>query len=178
MQIQLKMAHEAEMAWRSSDLDGNGLRDFWTRDWAGLGLVPDAAGKPVDLIERCIAVMDHSGATHYPDIRGAVSYKGYWVGAMTADEHGRPLQTDADGDGKAWTHPTAFAFCAWPEAHGATYNSACNQHVSHVDVVRFHYIVNQEGVIYRKDLGHNSPVLRWPASAPTIDGWEVVEGLR
>ncbi len=178
IQIVLTMAFKAEGESRARDLDGNGVQDYWTRDWAGFYPMKDASGQSLILIERCTAAMDFMGAASYKDVGGTAAMYGYWVGAMSADEQGRPLQIDADGDGKAWTHPSAFAFCAWPEHYGANYHCGCKQHGEHVEVVRFHYIVNEKGVMYRKDLGHNAPVLRWPATDPTSAGWEVVDELR
>lgn len=59
--------------------------------------------------------------------------------------------------------PNRFAACCFPAAYGPG--------------IRSHYITSQDGVIYKKDLGHGKGIDLYPAD-PIKEGWEVVDPRR
>lgn len=174
----MRFAFRMELDWASQDLDRNGVADYWTRDFAGFYCMTDPQGRPLKRIDVNAARMDGLRGAAYPELTVASSCGSYWACAMTTDENGVPLQLDEDGDGHAWTHGRRFAFCFWPEVYGANVTSGCKQHPEgHTEETRFHYIVSEKGIIYRKDIGSAAPVLSWPGVDPTVQGWEIVETL-
>ncbi len=160
-QAALKQFVTTEGTWRQTDSDHNGAQDYWTRDVAGFYAYTDGTGQTLKFIDVNMAKADFSGAATYPIIGVSNDKSGFFFTAMSSDELGRSYQTDADGDGNAYTHPTRFAFCAYPMTYGTT-------------GVR-QYIVNEEGVVYQQELGTGTAVVTWPSANPTSAGWVASE---
>ena len=155
----LKQLVSTEGVWRQTDSDRNGAQDYWTLDLAGFYGKTDAAGDTYKYIDVNLARADAKGAGRYK-IRGEPADKaGYRFSVMETDENGRPYALDEDGDGKSETNPSKYAFCAYPRAYGET-----GKHT---------FIVNEEGVVYAKDLGPGAKegCATWPDYDPTTKGW-------
>jgi len=88
---------------RDADLDGNGIKDYWTNDVAGVYYVPEFGGQDLEM-----ACADGRTCRAYPGHRSAARF-GYWLFA---------LQQGADLDGRpAWFRDhasTQFAVAALP----------------------------------------------------------------
>ena len=162
----LKDLLRAEAVWRQNDMDGDGKQDYWAIDLAGLCRV---TGGP-ELIPAGLAAADR-----FPELAGGgtpatpgkpVAFHGYLYEALVSDENGKPYAAEAGKDGKPRMNEKKFGFRATPEKYGETGVST--------------YQVNEEGVIYVKDLGHgaeaNPPRASWEGGAdPTKDGWRVMD---
>jgi hypothetical protein len=102
----------AEAEFRAKDRDGNGVRDFWTGDVAGLykfGLIP-----------RELAEAD--SAPVLPLVSQPIPWKGYFFRALTADDSETPpapYQEDTDGKSGKVHSLSRFGFVAYP-AEGIT----------------------------------------------------------
>ena len=132
----------AEAYYRATDRDGNGIKDFWTGDVAGL--YPE----PEQILDRGIAEADASPL--HPLVPRPVPYYGYYFIALRQDESASPPEDFAqDTDQKSGKvhHLSKFAFCAFPAEMGVT--------------GKYVYIVNQGSTQYRMPL--NPPPKNWPA---------------
>jgi len=142
----------AEAHLREHDRDDDQIRDYWVGDVSQLYL-RKGRGEQIRLIERSIAMADASPSAPLPD---TCSRAAYWFRAMTTDEAESPYDR---GGGH---NPAKFGFCAYPEQYRS-------------DGMKFTFIVNEQGIIWKKDVGGAS-VLQWPKS-PTAEGWvKVVAG--
>lgn len=164
-QSTMKQLVTTEQVWRQTDSDRNGAQDFWTNDVAGFYAMQDALGASLKMVDINLATSDPAGWPTYTaapfSLPGAVSSKsGFFHSVMTTDEVGNPYQFDADGDGYM-THPTRFAFCGYPAIYPVT---GVRQH-----------IVNEQGVVFARELGAVPPTTVWPAPDPTTLGWLAVE---
>ncbi|MBI2920502.1 MAG: DUF2950 family protein [Planctomycetes bacterium] len=158
----LKEAIVAEEILRENDHDGNGAKDYWTGDWSGLHRLADKEGKPVALINALVAGADAEplpeSRSAPPSLGAALERKpksGYWFRALRRKD-GEDLQRDGpDPDTKAWEHPTAYAFAAWPAEHGK-------------DGLRT-FVVCEDGQVWSKDLGAGGGenLREWPAPKGT-----------
>jgi hypothetical protein len=92
----LRVLALAEEDFFHNDRDGNGVKDYWTRDVAGLHSLGGPA-KPIQLIDPTIAGADgaHPGKPHH----------GYYLKA---------LEASADRS------PSSFGFCAYPADYDRT----------------------------------------------------------
>ena len=160
-QSALKQFVSTQSSWRQTDSDRNGVQDYWTRDLAGLYAMTDAAGNAYRYIDVNLAKADPIGVINYPALGAPEDKSGYGYFVMIADEAGNPYQTDIDGDGNAFEHPSKFAYVGVPRVYSTT-------------GVR-QYVTNEEGVVYQQDLGTGFPVLAWPAADPTTVGWTASE---
>ncbi len=99
----LRTLVSAEEDFRDNDRDGNGVRDYWTADVAGLHalLAPAGPGR-VEMMK----LIDASMARADGGRPGAVPIAGYLYRAMESDGSGR--------------HPARFGFCAYPAEYGRT----------------------------------------------------------
>src|SRR5262245_59636966 len=143
--VSLKTISVAEFDFRSNDRDGNAVEDYWTADVRGLYAYPGPGGQPVRLIEPSIAEADAKPAQGDPH---SMPKAGYWFVAMKRDEQGRPY------DVKEGRNRSKYGFCAYPSRSGAG---------------RKTFIVNEEGVIWKKD--GSEAVLDWPKD-PAAAGWQ------
>ena len=167
----LLMLESAEAEFRSNDRDGNGVRDFWTGDVAGLYSMTSAAEPGADddtlqLIELSIAAADaeplEEGAAggEYGSFGGFISSRsGFLFQAIEADAEGEPYARDTDNKMGAVHNEYGFAFCAFPELYGPGGQST--------------YIINEDGVVWKADLG-GEPLFRWPTEEDLELNWERV----
>ncbi len=149
--------------WRQTDSDRNGVQDYWTQDVAGFYFQKDVNDVPLKYIDVNMALADHAGVVLYEREEGPKPKSGYWLRVIPLDAEGSPYSQDADGDGRSDTNDSCFAFCAYPAEYGVT-----GLHT---------FIVNEEGLVYFKDLGPDAKegADRWPAADPTAAGWGISE---
>lgn len=115
----LKTLTTAEAEFRSNDLDGNLVNDFWTADVYGLY----GYGTGIGLIEPDSALADaRSRRGAYPSVapigEGAPS-RGYWLLAFAAQDDGdgaRPFCNGVDG----LRDRSRFAFITFPDGLGSS----------------------------------------------------------
>jgi hypothetical protein len=125
--------------YRASDSDGDGRSEYWVDDIAGLCFRP-AAGSPLPLrfIEISMAMADGSPAAPLPNGVSSSPGAGYWFFALSNYEA---------EDGTLVPYSTAKAShwgaIAVPNGYGSS-----GRHV---------YILNQDGVMYRKDPEWSAP---------------------
>jgi prepilin-type N-terminal cleavage/methylation domain-containing protein len=182
----LKTVNSAQETFRNSDLERNGVSDYWTGDLAGLYAIAEVAGgaRPIaSLNDAPMASADaaamapgayNNGTYQHGGIPlSAAPKSGYWFQAELRDVNGNALMVDTDGFGAVHNVGT-YAFCAVPSAYGAT-GSFC-------------LILNQGNAIFRRDLGGSTPVVpnpparfssveldQWPTSAQLSADWGKVE---
>jgi hypothetical protein len=163
----LKSLVTQEGIWRAMDIDRNGVADYWTRDVAAFYTARDASGNAVKLIDRAFALADAEPARAYPELgKEPVPKHGYFFRVIKKDLEGNPYINPAAAPAKAEnlapvpsTNPSRFAFCAYP----ARYRKDG----------RLTFIVNEQGVIWEKDLGPGAKgVDAWPAG---LNAWPAVE---
>ena len=171
----LRTILSTESAWRQNDMDGDGIADFWVADVWGLYACADGAGNPTKAVDIAVGKSDVSPLNFSPPgprpfhavapPPAPVAKSGYLVEALQFDEDGRPFAQDLNGDGKACENPARFGFRVTPEVYGTTGVNT--------------YIVNEEGVIYGRDLGWSAvgTPAAWPGKDPTTarEPWRVVQ---
>jgi hypothetical protein len=150
----LKTLGSAEMDFRENDRDRNQIHDYWVGDVSQLWYL-EADGGPIKLIERSVANAD--GAPWKPLAEGQAK-AGYLYRAIKSDPTGAPYDS---GHGR---NPSKFGFCAFP----SDYHDAAWYRRS-TDVSIYTFILNEENVIWRKDL-QGAPALKWPKD-PYAEGW-------
>lgn len=152
----LRRLAAAEETFRQDDVDGNGVREYWTQDVAGLCNTDDPARLEWNWIRVALARADRTGIAANGK-EEPKPYLGYWLRALATDQDGKSYRGDS---GTARTHPSRFGFCAWPAEYGPGN--------------RLTYIVNETGVVYWKDLGPDAKngADAWPGADPRAAGWE------
>jgi hypothetical protein len=126
---------------REKDVDGNGIKDFWTGDVAGL---VQAMNLP-----HGIATADPRALASKPG--SPIPYHGYLFVAMDTDDSGsspESLLQITDGKSGNVHHRSKLAFCAYP----------ADYRVSGIATI----IINQDHARFRR-VTRGQPVLRWPA---------------
>lgn len=151
----------AEEDFRSNDRNGNGRKDYWVGDVAGLYTLLHDNSQPQRLIELTIAGADGRPLKKAP-WPGIETYAltgpkaGYWYAVIPLRSDGKAYAEDLDGDGIAVESEQGFAYCCYPDTEAAG---------------RFTYIMNEEGRLYRKEIGgKGKPVERWPSDLKS-EGW-------
>jgi hypothetical protein len=161
--VGLKLIVEAEREFMRNDRDGNGLREYWVGEVAGLRTLRDARGVPLRLIEASIAHRDASsvgvdgGRRRFSTLPAEAdgSMRRWKYAVIPTRWNGAPYGMDLDNDGRNCESEVGFAFCAYPEIYG--------------EATRHTWIVNETGRIWKKDLaGH--PAGQFPAN-PETEGW-------
>jgi hypothetical protein len=155
----LKTIPSAEADFRGNDRDDNKVLDYWVGDVSRLYYL-EVQGQPIKLIERSVA--DADGAPNKP-LETPRSKVGFKFAALKFDETGAPYDR---GGGR---NPEKYAFCAYPE----TYRPKAAWYQSSLDLTQFTYIVNEENVIWKKDLG-GAPAVKWPKD-PLAEGWSKLD---
>jgi len=143
---------EAERIFRRTDLNRNGVKDYWTGNVRGLHALRQEDGTAIALIPRAVARADYAADRGGRSDRR--SFHGYYLAAFRRTPTGDRYQRDPDGDGRASEHRSKYAFMAFPAAYGEPGTKA--------------FIVNQTGSIWRVDArsgGYNGPTGK-PASPP------------
>jgi prepilin-type N-terminal cleavage/methylation domain-containing protein len=141
-------SHQASV--RQTDADGNGSKDYWTFDMAGLYGLEDVMANPVKYIDvqQAKADINPVGANGVaytwvsPAIGTPEPKSGYLYKTIDDDELGVAYNADVDGDLNFWTNVSKYAFLATPDTYGR-------------EGVRV-FIVNEEGVTYGVDNGENA----------------------
>jgi len=155
----LKTIPSAEADFRANDRDDNKVNDFWVGDVSRLYYL-EVKRQPLRLIERSVA--DADGAPKEP-LQDARSKARFRFAAMKFDETGAPYDR---GGGR---NPEKYGFCAYPE----TYQAKKTWYQSSVDLSQFTFIVNEDNVIWKKDLG-GAPAVKWPKDPPA-EGWSKLD---
>ncbi len=160
--VLLRQIVSTESVWRQTDSDGNGAQDYWTKDIAAFYYMNDGAGSMLKYVDLRLAMADRMGLASYTK-EPAAPKNGYWLRVMKTDDGGVAYVLDGDGDGVSNTNPAKYAFCAYPAEYGKG--------------LTLTYIVNEEGVVYEKDLGPDAKegIDAWPGADPTTKGWKACE---
>jgi hypothetical protein len=154
----LRTLASAEADFRGNDRDDNQINDYWVGDVSQLYL-RKSRGEQLRLIELSTAQADGAPWAPFPDGRPK---GGYRFAAIKTDETGKPYDR---GQG---LNPDKFAFCAYPAEYlGKAW------HRSDIDRTELTFIVNEENVIWRKDLG-GAPAAKWPKD-PLAEGWSKLD---
>jgi prepilin-type N-terminal cleavage/methylation domain-containing protein len=151
----IKTLHTVQATWRNGDTDGNGTKDYWTLDIAGLYGVPDSNGDPVAQIQVNFARADGGGGATYSLASIGIPMAGYLYQAMSTDADGNDYNQDPDSDGTSNSNANLYGVCAYPDNFGATGRQTV--------------IIDQQGVVYTKDNG-GVPQDSWPGDDPTDPG--------
>jgi hypothetical protein len=155
----LQLLATVEEDFRQFDRDGNGVKDYWTKDVAGLNYLGGPAGgsgrsASIQLISRDIAVAD---AAHFHDMpEGSKPYHGYYFKALELDDSGVPYAQNTKPEGFADKSLTKFAFCAFP----AEYDRSG----------RWTYLINERKEIIRIDT-QGKPIVRWGDPVYGPEAW-------
>lgn len=142
----LKSIVAAQFDYGYFDRDGNGVKDYWRKDITGLYTLPlasDPERPPMRLIEISVAAADDRPVSDLSPYAVRSPRSGYWYRAILHEGERAPS-------------PDRFAACAIPDSR---------------DAGRWTYIVSEENLIYRKDLGGKRGVDRYPRD-PVKDGWQ------
>ena len=129
----------AEADYRTNERDGNGIKDYWTGDVAGLYVNK--------LIQREIAEADANPLN--PLVPKPIPYRGYFFIALDVDDSvGADYRRDTDGKSGRVHNLTRFGFCAYPAVPGQSGRTTFI--ISEYNLL---FEINKEG----------TPVHRWPA---------------
>jgi hypothetical protein len=99
--VSIKFLSCAQADYYLNDRDGNGIKDFWKGDVAGFYTGKTKAGKPLELIDRKIALADARPLSDLSLLGKRAPIAGYWYQAI-------PHESETTPD------PQRFAFCAFP----------------------------------------------------------------
>lgn len=178
----LKLITSSEAVWLQQDADGNGIKDYWTRDVSCMHRMYRADGStkvafiPIDLAkaDNAEVVDDVFGATGplmedwssaTPTAIVSTVKSGFWFQALTNGSVAVDLynvnNVGVGGAALVSCNNSRFGFMAAPDAYGT---SGINS-----------FIVNQEGTIYANDTGGQANRwlttaaggLNWPSVNPT-----------
>jgi hypothetical protein len=155
----IKTLHSAEIDFRDNDRDGDGRRQFWRADVAGLyALLPKGSDEMIKLIEISAAGADlHPVGTARlgeagPGVVGQDQYAascpkaGYWYAALRFED---------EVDGRL--HTDRFVFCAVPDTPSAG---------------RVLFAVTHEGVVWEAPVRGARDVPRAFPLDPERSGWK------
>jgi hypothetical protein len=155
----LKTIPSAEADFRGNDRDDNQVNDYWVGDVSRLYYL-EVQGQPIKLIERSVADADGAPSKPLQDPRSKVGFR---FAAIKLDETGVPYDR---GNGR---NPEKYGFCAYP----VTYRAKTAWYQNSLDLAQFTYIVNEENIIWKKDLG-GAPAAKWPKD-PLAEGWSKLD---
>jgi prepilin-type N-terminal cleavage/methylation domain-containing protein len=156
----LKALVTQEATWRALDIDRNGVSDYWVEDVRAFYGAKDNSGSFARLIDMAFANADlaagktygYSGEVASPGVPRQ-GYKFRAIASYLTNANSVAPGTGANGSpnlattGKCDT--ASFGFTSVPE----TYNTGGT----------LQFIVNQEGVIWQRDCGNNTPQATFPA---------------
>jgi hypothetical protein len=150
----------AQADFRANDRDGNGVKDFWTGDVAGLYYVRAGQGAVFPEIRLILREMaDADGMPLQARVPEPVPYHGYCFVAMKWDNSETPPSAyalDTDKTSGKVHHPDKFGFCAYPEQYGVTGSRT--------------YILNEGFTIFSGDT-RGVPVFAWPSDQQLKSLW-------
>lgn len=153
----------AQIEFRDRDVDADGRPGFWTADVAGLyGFVPAGSTEMVKLIELSVAAADAAPAGALrPGARGpgAVAPTAYAVPGPKAGYLFRVLRPAGEPPGAP--DPRRFAACAYPADYP---KSGC-----------WTLVVDESGVLRRRDLGRPGPPEGFPDAESLARDWHKLD---
>lgn len=147
--IELKALASLEADVRHQDLDGNGVKDFWTGDLAGLFAIGS--------LKRELAEADVNPLT--PLCPRPVPYRGHYFVALQVDYSTRPpVRYGQDTDQKSGKvhHLERFGFLAYPAERGVTGN--------------YYFMINENNTVVRASATLPLPK-DWPTDAEFQQHW-------
>lgn len=144
----LKTLATAQADFRANDRDGNGVQDFWHGDIAGLYALEHPEGCPIKLVDISLAAADARPVTDIHLLIQPGPKAGYHFVAL------RPPD-EAD-----WWDPDRFGACSYPADYGASGT--------------YTFIIGEENVVYKKDLGRPGGIDVYPAD-PKAEGWSKLD---
>lgn len=140
----LKTLAAAQADFRERDRDGNGKKDFWRKDVAGLfTLIPAGGTEPIKLIEVSVAAADERPVSPFEKYASRGPKNGYWFRAIRHADEKEP-------------DPDRFAACAFPSKYP--------------ELGRWTFILGESNMVCKKDLGHGRGVETYPVD-PVKEGW-------
>ncbi len=164
---------EAGRQFARSDMDGNGINDYWAADVAGLYCLVKA-GEPIAAVGRGTAAADahpigvpyeHKGVVYdfkRVNAKDPEPKSGYLFQMIQRDADGKHF---ADPKKKVFLHRTSFAVTGYPAKYKQTGTW------TYIAVFRKERGRN----LYRRDT-EGKPVLKWPSKEELEAKWEFVEG--
>lgn len=144
----LETVVSAQEDYRRHDRDGNGRKDYWRGDVAGLYTRRSADDQPLKLIELSVAAADDRPVTDIETYCDRGPKAGYLYRAILHED-----ETDPS--------PDRFAACTFPGVYP--------------DYGKTTWIVDERGTVWAKDLGHDRGVERFPR-APEQADWTPWKG--
>jgi hypothetical protein len=144
--VTLKTLAAAQADFRENDRDVDGERNYWRADIRGLYALK-VDGRFIRLIEPSAAMADERGVTPLVEYEPAQPKSGFWLRAIRL-----PGETSID--------PNRWAAACHPSTYGPG--------------IRSTYVIREDGVVWRKDLGHGHGIDEYPAD-PKREGWILVK---
>jgi hypothetical protein len=164
-QISLKTIAAAQADFRAEDRDENNVTDYWVGDVAHL-FTMKTKDRPegIGLIERSIALADIAPLepSALPNGLRLDGLPGSYEPGPKAAYYFATIPLQADGtpyDDGSHRHRTRYAFCAFP-----IYREAGP----------WTFIINEENIIYRKNVEKPARIPRWPADLKG-EGWSKLD---
>ena len=142
----LKTIAVAQDWFRQQDRDENGARDYWRVDIRGLYALK-VRGQIVKYIEPSAAMADDRAVTPALDESPQQPKGGFWYRAIRL-----PGETTPD--------PNRWAASCLPSTYGPG--------------IRSTYVIRENGVVWRKDLGHGNGIDCYPVD-PKRENWIQVD---
>jgi prepilin-type N-terminal cleavage/methylation domain-containing protein len=155
----LKNLNSVEVIFKGSDMDNNGVNDFWTADLKGLYFIATGTPTPtpIRLVEISMAAADGNpepGSDYTNPAVGVMPSSpkaGYWYLALTAYEEPKGTTTNTYGR----RHTDRFGFAAVPNAYGSS--------------GRLVFISNENFNMFKKDPGGSGQYLQTGPTLPSND---------
>lgn len=138
----LKTILQAQTDFATFDRDGNGTKDYWRKDIAGLYVVKGLGGEPIKLIGLSVAAADGQPVMGIEPYAVRSAYAGYWFRSLRFRSETVP-------------DPSRFGALAYPDSPSAG---------------KYFFIISEEGVLYRKPIDAG-PVPEIYPDAPEKAGW-------
>jgi hypothetical protein len=157
--LALRRMIDAQITFKTEDLDGNAVNDYWVGDISGLyRITPPGKAGPIRMIDEEVAKADiaplaESKLLGQPLTDKPAPYLGYWFKVVPNRQTGKDSIEKYDQGGGV--NADRFAVCAIPADQSKT---------------RRTYIVSESGLVFAKDTG-GKPVDCFPM-APGEDGWK------
>lgn len=146
----LKTVATAQADFRENDRDGNGKKDFWRGDIAGLyTTVPPGGSSPqnaIKLIELSVAGADARPLKSVEEFTRRMPKAGYWYRSL-------PFRKETTPD------PDHFAACAVPDSRSSG---------------RHYFIISDDYVLFRRHIDQG-PAPEFYPDDPVKEGWEKMD---
>jgi hypothetical protein len=145
----LKTLTSAQADFRANDRDGDGVKQFWRADVAGLYALAPGGGPAIKLIELSLAAADDRPVVDLSAYAVRSQKAGYWYRAI---HH-------ADEDPKA-LDPNRFAYCAFPDS---------------VSAGKYIFIVDENNTIFRTAANGRRGVDLFPPTEELEQLWTKID---